>query len=141
MGKSVWNRLVQFDFDRIAWRKLRVAIGILFSLLQIPKLAAIFGSSLRVQQSAEGINEVCGGDGRFIRPAGVFSQVEGICPAVWGNFPAFGDAGNWLQCARIPVTKPFVESVNDSPFGLAGDGVGIDRLDLGSIDKGKVRRR
>ncbi len=63
--------------------------------------------------------------------------MEGVGPAVGGNLPAFGDAGDDVPVA-VARGEALVEGLAYPDVGLAGDDVGVEGLRLRAVGKDEV---
>jgi hypothetical protein len=110
---------------------------------QVVELRGILGAGEGIEGAPPGADEIVGGDGVAVAPAGVGAQVEGVDSAPLANIPAFGDAGDRLGVG-VKRSQPLEEGVGDAAFGLAGDEGGVERFGLGSVEENEIgasRRR
>jgi hypothetical protein len=91
------------------------------------------GAEFGGEDALEGVEVVGGGDGGAIAPGGVRAEVEGPGLEV-RTLPGGGEAGGVeVGVGGVGCDEAFEEGGDDPVFGLAGDDMGIQGLDVGAI--------
>ena len=112
---------------------MRAAFAVVLRTSDPVRVDGIFRAEFRLDDAAEAVEEIVGGQGIAVAPLQAGAQVERVRLAVGRNVPAFRRPGHDAAAIRRVLDQPFKECAEDRVFRAADSGGGVEIARFGGV--------